>query len=85
MGNNYYNKKTAKPKTKKEVPICGDCLKDPRDSDLKNWDFFWVQQNGYQSLSCVNCIKVYDYTVLKCYAKKPAYAIKADEKKEQKN
>jgi len=69
MGKKYYKKSVPKKSTK-QIPICGDCLLDPTDSDLKPWDFYWVQQNGYHSLACINCVKKEEHTVIRQYAKK---------------
>lgn len=77
MGKKYYKKQENK-KPKKEVPICGDCLLDPRDSDLIPTDFYWVQQDGYYSLSCKNCIEELNLIVVKPYQKKRGRGKKSD-------
>jgi len=75
MAKKYYKKSPPKKKSK-EIPVCGDCLFDPTDSDLKPTDFFWIlkhnpeyPQMDYHALSCVNCIKKLDHTVIRPYQK----------------
>ena len=76
MAQKYY-KKAAKKKSTKEIPVCGDCLLDPTDSDLKPTDFFWILKHrddapgmDYHALSCINCIEKYKHIVVGPYQKK---------------
>jgi hypothetical protein len=76
MAKKYYKKSQPKKKTK-EIPVCGECLLDPTDSDLKEGDFYWVLKEfpespsmNYYFLSCVNCIEKQNYIAAKPYKKK---------------
>jgi hypothetical protein len=73
MAKKYY-KKQYKKKSTKEIPVCGDCLLDPTDSDLKETDFYWILKHNpefpnmnYYFLACVNCIEKENYVPAKPY------------------
>jgi len=69
-----YYKKPTKKKSTKEIPVCGGCLFDPTDSDLKETDFYWILKEfpdnptmRYYFLSCVNCIEKEGHVPAKPY------------------
>jgi len=69
-----YYKKPFKKKSTKEIPVCGDCLLDPTDSDLKETDFYWVLKHNpeypsmdYHTLSCKDCVVKEKHEVIKPY------------------
>ena len=69
-----YYKKPTKKKSTKEIPVCGDCLFDPTDSDLTETDFYWVLKHNpefptmdYQALSCKNCVEKENHEVVRAY------------------
>lgn len=70
MAKKSYNKGNDKPKVK-DYPICEGCLTDTEVSELKNWDFYWVDRGGYYSISCKDCILIEPYPVVMPYRKKP--------------
>ena len=76
MAKKYYKKSQPKKSTK-EIPVCGECLLDPTDSDLKEENFFWILKEfpespsmNYYFLSCDRCVEKYKYEIGKPYKKK---------------
>jgi len=85
MAKKYYKKPTKNKK--KQIPVCGDCLLDPTDSDLKETDFYWILKHDpefpsmdHYFLSCVNCIEKHNYIAAKPYKKKSGRPKKTDKK-----
>jgi len=79
-----YYKKTVKKKTK-EIPVCGECLIDTTECDLKNYDFYWVLKHNpeapsmdYYSLYCKDCVEKLNLVPHKSYQGKPGRKKKND-------
>lgn len=84
MAKRYY-KKNVKKKSTKEIPVCGECLIDPTECDLKNYDFYWVLKHNpeeplmdYFALYCKNCIEELKLIPDKPYQGKPGRKKKAE-------
>lgn len=62
---------------KKELPICGECIKSSNTTDLKEEDYCWVKKPSmfidnkptffYYILLCGKCAKKTDMDIIKPY------------------
>lgn len=49
-------KQEYKKKSKTEVPLCQDCLRDSNSKEMTKDMFFWVNHEVSKSLHCIDCI-----------------------------